>query len=464
MVERFKIWKKDMKRTLIISGIVVALAIIGLFVFNSVVSAKKKGNLLAEAEKGTFEITVAAAGELIPEKSIDIRGPVFAETTGGDDHGGGARGPQGGGRGFDMHFTNLTIQDIVPEGTIVKEGDYVAQIDRSSFDNTLKDEIQNLSTLESNLELKVLDTAMTMTTLRDQIKNQVYTVEEARITLDQSKYEPPATIRKAEVSLEKEKRALDQLRKSYFLRSAQTQVDINTVKRNLTRKRQLVEDLQEYLSNFTIKAPADGMVTYKKDRGGSKRKTGSSINPFDMVVATLPDLSSMLSKIYVNEIEIARVQVGQKVDIKVDAFPARQYSGKIISIGNVGEQLPNSDAKMFETQIRLDGADPLLRPAMTTDNKIIIRTIDNVISIPTESIQAGADSIPFVYMRNKTRHIVVLGESNEKYTVIEQGIQPGASVYLVTPENPEDFRLIGEEMIPLIKERAKAKKNLSQLN
>jgi multidrug efflux pump subunit AcrA (membrane-fusion protein) len=206
------------------------------------------------------------------------------------------------------------------------------------------------------------------------------------------------------------------------------------------------------------------MVTYKKDRGGSKRKTGSSVNAFDMVVATLPDLSTMLSKIYVNEIEIARVQVGQKVDIKVDAFPARQFSGKIISIGNVGEQLPNSDAKMFETQIRLDGADPLLRPAMTTDNKIIIKTIDNVISIPTESIQAGADSVPFVYMRNKTRHIVVLGESNEKYTVIEQGIQSGASVYLATPENPEDFRLIGEEMIPLIKERAKAKKNLSQLN
>jgi len=450
-----------MKRTIIISAIVVAAAFGALMVFNRVASAKKKVNMLAEAQMGAFEITVTAAGELIPEKSIDIRGPVFAATT-GDQGQGGSRGGQQMNRGMDMHFMELKIQDIVPEGTIVKEGDYVAQLDRTSFDNSMRDEIQNLATLESNLELKILDTAMTMTTLRDQIKNQVYAVEEARITLDQSKYEPPATIRKAEVSLEREQRALDQLRKNYSLRAAQTLTDINTVKRSVTRKRQLVEDLQEYLSSFTIKAPADGMVTYKKDRGGSKRKTGSSINPFDMVVATLPDLSSMLSKIYINEIEIARVQVDQKVDIEVDAFPGRQYRGKIISIGNVGEQLPNSDAKMFETQIRLDGADPLLRPAMTTNNKIIIKTFDDVVFIPTECIQAGSDSVPFVYMKNKTRHIVVLGESNEKFTIIEKGIQRGASVYLATPEDPEQFRIIGEDLIPLIKERQKTK-NLSML-
>jgi multidrug efflux pump subunit AcrA (membrane-fusion protein) len=443
-----------MKRTLIISGIVVAVAVIALVIFNRVASAKKGVNLLAEAQKGTFEITVSASGELVPERSIDIRGPVFSET--GGDNSGGNRGQSGGSRGMDMHFMDLKILDIVPEGTIVKQGDYVAQLDRTSYDNSFRDEIQNLANLESSLQLKILDTAMTMTTLRDQIKNQTYAVEEAKINLDQSKFEPPATIRKAEVTLERETRSLEQLKKSYALKSAQTLADIKTVKRNLDRKRQLVEDLQEYLSNFTIKAPADGMVTYKKDRGGSKRKTGSSINAFDMIVATLPDLTSMLSKIYVNEIEVSKVQVGQSVDISVDAFPGKQYKGKVISIGNVGETLPNSDAKMFETLIRLESADPLLRPSMTTDNKIIISSINDAVYIPTECIQTGSDSIPFVYMRNRTKHVVVLGASNEKFTIVEKGVQPGSSVYIVPPEDPESFRLIGEDLIPVIKERQKA--------
>jgi HlyD family secretion protein len=443
-----------MKRTFIFSGIVLIL-IAGLVVFNQLTSKKKNtGNIFTEVSKGTFEITVAAAGELIPEKSVDIWGPVIAQSNQGDQ----GRGGGGGGRGSDMHFVELKIQDIVPEGTIVKEGDYVAQLDRTSYDNTMKDEYSNLTTLQANLEMKILDTAVVLTNLRDEIKNQKYTVEEADLTLQQSKFEPPATIHQAELKLEKEKRSLIQKQKSYSLRVAQTLTEINAVKLSLTRKTQLVKDLQDFLTKFVIKAPASGMVIYKKDRGGSKRKTGSSLNPFDMVIATLPDLSTMISKIYVNEIEVSKVKIGQNVEIVVDAFPKNKYKGKVISIANIGEVLPNSDAKMFETQIKLEGSDPSLRPAMTTGNKIIIQSIDNAVFIPNEAVQTGADSIPFVYKRNHTKQVVVLGESNDKNVIIEQGLTAGTSIYLVPPENPEKLKQVGVNLIPVIKERMKTRK------
>jgi HlyD family secretion protein len=353
---------------------------------------------------------------------------------------------------------DLKIQDIVPEGTVVKKGNYVAQLDRTSYDNTLKDEYTNLQTLQQNLDMKILDTAVTLTSLRDQIKNQAYAVEDAQITLEQSKYEPPATIHMCEVNLDKAKRSLEQLRKTYKLRMAQTLSEINTTKLALDKRQKLVTDIQDYLSKFTINAPADGMVTYKKDRSGAKRKTGSSINPFDMVIATLPDLSTMISKIYVSEIEVARVEKGQKVSIVVDAFPSKSYSGKVISIANIGETLPNSDAKMFETQIMIEGTDPTLRPSMTTGNKIVIKTIDDAVFVPTECIQTGPDSIPFVYMRNKTKHVILLGDSNEKYSVVEKGLEKGSSVYLITPENPENFSCTNKDLIPVIRERMKARK------
>jgi multidrug efflux pump subunit AcrA (membrane-fusion protein) len=447
-----------MKRTLIISGLIVTLAIIALVVFNRLTSKKSTEHLYAEVKKGTFEITVAAAGELIPENSIDIKGPDFSQTS-NDDHGGGG-GNQGrgggGGHGSEMRMMDLKIQDIVPEGTIVKKGDYVAQLDRTSYDNTLKDEYTNLQTLQQNLDMKILDTAVTLTSLRDQIKNQVYAVEDAQITLEQSKYEPPATIHMCEVNLDKAKRALEQLRKTYKLRTAQTLTEINTTKLALEKRQKLVTDIQTYLSKFTITAPADGMVTYKKDRGGSKRKTGSSVNPFDMVIATLPDLSSMISKIYVSEIEVARVEIGQKVNIVIDALPSKAFKGNVISIANIGETLPNSDAKMFETQIMIDGSDPELRPAMTTGNKIIIKTVDNAVFVPTECIQTGPDSIPFVYLRNRSKHVLLLGDSNDKNTIVEKGLDPGISVCITTPENPEKFSITNKDLIPEIKERMKA--------
>jgi hypothetical protein len=431
-----------MKRSLIISGLVILVAVIALLVFNSVASTKKNVNMFTQVSSGNFEITVAAAGELTPEKSIDIKGPVLNTSTQG-----------GNGRGMDMRFMDLKIQDLVPEGTLVSKGDYVAQLDRTNYDNTLKDEFQNLSTLNASLELKILDTTVTLTSLRDDIKNQTYAVEEAKIVLDQSKYEPPATIHKAELDLDRQKRALEQLKKSYHLKAAQTLVDINTIKLSVTRKAKLVQDLQDYLAGFTIKAPSSGMVIYKKNQLGTKTKSGSSINFFDMTVATLPDLSVMLSKIYVSEVEIANVKAGQRADISIDALPGRTYKGQVLSIANVGEQLPNSDAKMFETLIKIDGADPDLRPAMTTSNKITLKIINNAVFIPTECIQAGADSVPFVYMKNKTKHIVLLGDSNEKFTVVEKGVEPGSQIYLIPPEEPEGFRIIGKELIPLIRQK-----------
>ena len=201
-----------------------------------------------------------------------------------------------GSHGSDMHFMDFRIQDIVPEGTIVNEGDYIAQLDKTNYDNTLKDEVENLKTRQANVEMKILDTAVVLTNLRDDIKNQRYQVEEAAINLEQAKYEPPATIRQAETNLNKQQRALEQKIKNYELRKVKTLAEIDHEKMHLDRQERLVSDLQEFLAKFTITAPSPGMVIYKKDRSGNKRKTGSSINPFDRIIATLPDLSTMISK------------------------------------------------------------------------------------------------------------------------------------------------------------------------
>jgi multidrug efflux pump subunit AcrA (membrane-fusion protein) len=447
-----------MKRFLIIGGVLIAVA--ALVAFNMMTT--NKGNVIAYAEvkEGSFEISVSNSGELLAEKSVDIFGPSIGEQNnqqGGNRQGGNQGGQRMG--GGDMHAMELKIQDIVPEGTIVKAGDFIAQLDRTNYANTLKDAQEQLKTDQSNVDMKVLDTAVVLTNLRDEIKNQRYVLEEATITLAQSKYEPPATIRQAEITLDKAQRNLQQKIKGYELRVAQTLSEIRYQKLRLSRQERLVSDLEEYLSKFTITAPAPGMVIYKKERNGSKRKAGSQVNPFDRVIATLPDLNSMISKVYVNEIEVSKVKPGQKVNIKVDAFPQKAYTGSVISIANIGEVLPNSDAKMFEVMIKVEGSDPDLRPTMTTDNKIIIKTFENVLSVPAECVMAGADSLPFVYEKNKTKHIVVLGESNEKNVIIEQGLEPGRSLYVIAPEDAESFKLIGEELVPVIRERNQAKKN-----
>jgi hypothetical protein len=441
-----------MKRIFIMIIIGIVSAIIVFIFVNKIPLRKKVFNTYSAVEKGIFEITVTNYGELIAEKSIDINGPEIGQRTNRDYNQGSSRqGLQT--RGGDIHAMDLKIQDIVPEGTTVDTGDYIAQLDKTNYENTLKDELENLKTLKINLEIKILDTAVALTDLRDEIKNQKYLVEEAEITLEQSKFEPPATIRKAKINLDKAQRTLEQKKKSNELRIAQTQSEIKHEKMHLSKGTILVNDLQVFLAKFTVTAPSSGMVIYKKDRNGVKRKVGSTVNSFDRVIATLPDLSSMISKTYIDEIEISKIKIGQKVNIKVDASPEKAFAGKVISISNIGEQLSNSEAKMFEVQIRVDGSDPSLRPSMTTGNKIIIETFNDVVFIPTECVQAGPDSIPFVYGKNGTKQIVVLGKSNDKNVIVEQGLETGTIIYLMPPEDTQKFKLVGENLISIIRER-----------
>jgi multidrug efflux pump subunit AcrA (membrane-fusion protein) len=431
-----------MKKTLYTTSIVIAAAFILLFALNRIGSKKTTNEFYTKVQKGQFEISVISAGELLAEKSVDIKGPEIA-------------------MGRDIRFFNIKIQDLIPEGTLVKEGDYIATLDRTDLNNSLKDAQDLLTTRQTNLDMKLLDSAVVLNDLRDGIKNQRFIVQEAAMTLHNSKYEPPTTIRQAEIELDKSQRSLEQLQRSYTQILAQNKTDIINQNYWVNKVSRRVKDIEEVLSEFTVKAPAPGMVIYKREWSGNKRKVGSMIDPFDRVVATLPDLTSMLSKTYVNEIDVSKMKIGQNVNITIDAFPKKMYTGTVSFVANVGEKLLNSDDKVFEVQIKVAGSDLALRPSMTTGNKIIVSTMKDAIYIPVECVQAGVDSIPFVYTKKGIKQIVLLGESNEKYVLIEKGLDAGTLLYLNNPENPEKFRLEGKELIQIIKEREKARNNVA---
>jgi len=448
-----------MKKTIIISGLVVGLTIIALVIFNRFASRVDDSDLITEAKVGNFDITVSATGELFAEHSIDINAPEMVDRNQNQNQsrgGGGAAGRGMAGMGGNgIRLSPLRIQDLVPEGTVVKKGDYIAQLDRSEYDNTMKDDVDRLKTQQTDLEMRILDSAVTLTSLRDDIKNQIAAVAEAEMKFRNSKYESPDVLRQAEIGYDKSLRVLEQKQRFYQLSVAKTRQDILNYKFRLDMTESRINGTKDLLAEFTITSPGDGMVIYKRDLRGSKRKVGSMISPYDRVIATIPDLSSMFSKTFISEIEVSKIKPGQKVDISVDAFPRKALKGSVITVANIGETLDNSDSKVFETHIRLEGSDPELRPSMTTGNKIFINSFDNVVYIPTECIMSGTDSVTFVYTKNRVKQIVVPGESNDKHTIIAKGLTPGTKVYLAEPLEHEKFSLSGEEFIPEIKDRAR---------
>ncbi len=394
------------------------------------------------AAKGRFEVLVTVTGELQAENSRMIEGPIEL-------------------RSSNIRIQSVRIQDLIPEGTVVSAGEWVATLDRSEADNTLKDMEDMVQREEASYIKTQLDTTITLSNLRDEMINLNYQVEERKLTLEQSAFEPPATIRQAEINLERAERGLEQAIQNYELRRQQSMENMTEAAISLDRQRRRYNALYDVLNKFIITAPTDGMVIYHREWSGQKRAVGSNINPRDLTVATLPDLTSMISRTYVNEIDISKVRVGQRVRIGVDAFPEKRYSGQVIQVANVGQQLPNTDAKVFEVLIKVNESDEILRPAMTTSNVIVTNSFDDVIYIPLEAVHI-TDSIPFVYKSNNTTQIVLLGEANDNFIIVEEGLSENERIYLTIPENASNFKQSGTELIAVINERQEKRRQEEQ--
>ena len=121
-------------------------------------------------------------------------------------------------------------------------------------------------------------------------------------------------------------------------------------------------------------------------------------------------------------------------------------------VANIGQQLPNTDAKVFEVKIELNERDSILRPSMTTSNQVITQVLDSVLFIPLEAVHAN-DSLTYVYTRDGRKQVVVLGESNENHIVVDMGLKKGEKLYLSNPDNPDRFQYAGLELMEEIQRR-----------
>lgn len=412
----------------------LVLAIIAYFFFGK---SDKGQQITASVKKGNFPIEVTTTGELIAKSSDKIFGPQEL--------------------GQIFRIWNVKIQDIIPDGSVVDSGQYVAQLDPSEITNKIKDEETNLEKLETSITKTRLDTSLELRSARDELINLKYALEEKEITLKQSKYEPPATIRQVEIELEKSQRTLEQSEKNYKLRYQKAVANMQEVTTSFNQGQRKLEQMREVLRKMTVHAPKGGMVIYKRNWDGNKMGINAMMNTYENIVAELPDLSEMISKTYINEIDISKVKVGQQVQIGIDAFPDKKFTGKVTEIANIGEQLQSTNAKVYEVKILVNEFDSILRPAMTTKNKILTDIIPSVNFIPIEAI-FNNDSVAFVYKkegRSVTRQQVIVGPSNENEIIIRAGLMPDDIVLLVPPDQADksDFEMLPPDTIAKYKEK-----------
>jgi len=414
----------------ILPALLLIIALGGYYFYSDQSTPEQQTDVKTTIKKGEFVLKVDATGELKAKRSVQIKAPssMRAERIG-----------------------QTTIQDLVSEGTVVNEGDYVATLDRSEISNKMGDAQTEIDKILTQLEQAQIDTAITLRGLRDGLINLQFEKNEKLLELEQNKYEPQAVIQQKQIDLERNARDYKQAESKYQLERDKAVAKIAEINADLKQNKTKLQRLVKLAGEFTIKAPKDGMIIYAKSWRG-KVAAGSQVSSWDPVVAELPDLSEMMSKTYVNEVDVSNVEKGQDVTIKIDAFPDETYTGRVVSVANIGEELREYDAKVFEVNIEMLGADSILRPAMTTSNEIVTDILKDVIAIPLEALYS--DSLPYVFKEQAGRILkqeVITGSSNNDEVIIDFGLQDGDDIYLSMPDNSKDMEF--QPLDPAIKKK-----------
>lgn len=297
-----------------------------------VVASKREKPIPVTTEKAvrrTILQTVSATGKIQPETEVKISPEVAGE------------------------ITELPIED----GMQVKKGDLLVKIKPDSYKALLEQQEAAISAAKAtNLQQK----ATMLKTLHDLgrskdlfekklISEQEYNAAEAAYDVAKNTYESSGhEIERAEAS------------------SSQA---------------------RDQLSKTTIYSPMDGTVTILNSKLGERLVATNQFAGTE--VMRVADLSHMQAVVDVNENDVVNVKLGDKANIKIDAYGDRKFRGVVQQIANTGKTTgtgTQEEVTNFEVKIRIDGHDVALRPGLSCTADIETNMVRDAVAVPMQSV------------------------------------------------------------------------------
>ena len=379
--------------------------------------AKQASLPTATAQSGEFVIDLKVPGKITAENSVTVTAPP-------------AR-------------INLQIIDIIPEGSQVKEGDFLLQFDTTELRQQYDDQLAELDLARVNLNKSLATMASHMASLYSSVENSQASYRLSELRLDQMKFEADVRVEEAKLSL---KQAEISLRRAEEEITSQQLIDSADVKSLELKVKQAQFDIQKVrtdLDRLRLLAPRNGLVVYKEIwRGGEMSKVKIGDTPWrGAALIELPDLTVMNVETSVSEVDFAKVKNGLPVEVKLDAYADPVFYGSVTDVALLARtEEGGSQAKVFDVVVRIQGEDPLLRPGMSATAKIIVEKIPDQVWVPIEAVfDLGGKMTVYAEDGNGfEQREVELGARNDNFVVVKKGLRSGEHVALVDPNAEMD--------------------------
>lgn len=405
------------KKHIIISASALCL-LIAAVVLSTIYSSEESEKYYV-VHKGKFESSLMCKGEINGSVATPIKVPKVI----GDR---------------DLRLWRLKVLNLAQDGKYVKKGDFIMQLDASEIMNNMRTERQELEREEADLKNAKIDSTVKLTEMREDIKNAKLDLEYNKIDLEQSIYESAAYQRKAQMTYQKAENNISKKQRDYQLEQNKLKMRVGRSERKVQRSQKKIDKFNQAMRAARITAPEDGIVIFGKSWEGKKYSKDDMISTYFFAppIATLPDMSKVISETYVKEIDISKIKVGDEVRVTFDALEDVEIPAKIRTIARVGEDHKDFDMKVFKIVIDLQQTHEGLKPAMSSNNKIILANIDEAIFVPIKAIyKENGNSYVFKKRGSETiKSQVVTDLENEEFVLIKDGVNEGDKIVLTPPK------------------------------
>lgn len=233
------------------------------------------------------------------------------------------------------------------------------------------------------------------------------------------------------------KRELERTLKSQAAATQKADNEVLGAKRTADVEERQLQRMRLQLEKCIIKAPQEGIVIYfsRPWDESSRIRQGAQVF-YQQPIFTLPDLNNMQVKLKVHESVVKKVQLGQEATMQVEALPNQILHGKVKAVGSVAQSdgWRSGGVKEYQTEVSIDDLpkDAGLRPGMSAEVKILIRTVEDAITVPVQAVTEIDDQhVAYVVASGKVeRRKVKVGESNEQLIQVLEGVLEGERVAL----------------------------------
>ena len=400
----------------VVGGIAVVAAIVaGVTVLGSNSSADSQSAPMTTAvEKGDFSEVVTASGSAQPVESVVV-----------------SPGVDG------------TIESVsIAEGDTVSEGDVIMTLSNSELDK----KVTEAANAVRDAKLGVSDAVDAYNALVDKYNKAIET--------DQKSWElyyarKAAAETEGEVFTEAEPES-----------SAPTDKDFQDADRAIDKANNTLADAQasydeavETAAKRTVKAPKSGSVVVMNAQvgasitsGGTGSGNSSSSESGSGALIQIADLSQMMVKVNVNEVDISKISVGQAATVTFSALPDATAEATVTRIATVSSASGSSSGSgasgvaTYEVSLLIPNPAEGLKPGMTANVSIQIQSVPDTLIVPASSVGTDADGTSYVMVvtdaekRTYERRTVTVTASDKSNAAVQGLLDEGATVLL----NPMD--------------------------